>query len=994
MLLPLLLLSTALAGDTWVRTTPASWGGQLSWEGDRIVVLTGTGEVLSYSDDGEALATWSTHKWGTASASMSADGRRVLTVDYKGRVEVRETDTGARLVRWKGGSRWSSPSAVLSPDGRLALYADDRVELRPVDGGPSTTLWDAVAANAELMGFLGDDTLYAPADYSGVGTWTLSGADAGPRVPLMDSMSTLVPAGDHLLHVTWEGRLLRVDPEAGSTERLQVPGFSGEPYDVSADGQRLAFVVFDDEMSSGELAIWDLEAGALVGGVPTPADGLQSFAFSPDGRRVAMLSNGALRVAAVPQAPQSVPPGWMPLTMGITEDGRALVAVYPTGLVRSWWLDGGEPRRSSQVPLAGASWGPSAAALRPGARELAFVDVDGAVVTWDLERGERRAVLMPQTESEVELVYGLDGSLAAVSYDKVALWDPEGLLVGQVSISDADKLAVGPGGQTLALASWQGDVSLLSADGSIRWTRKVENYLTGLYALPDGSLLVLDPSAQPQLLDAEGQRRSEAPGIMIGAQGMDEVQASALTPDGGVLFLSGAEGDLLRRQLPDTQWRGEVVHNWPWEARLGYLRLAAHPDGQHVVTADRSGSLQLWDLGGEGEPALEFSYAAPRPGALAVAGDAERLFIARAEGLVEVVSRGGEPLASFQLDAEIIDLDLSPDGTRLAVVLADGGVLTLPAMGGEPYWELELFEWMSRAVSFSPDGRSVAAIDDIGNVALLDAASGAPVPRYSPPWWASGLAWDDEGRLVTWAEQGFLTWTDGEWSEQRVPRKRRWEIDGALASCGGRVVVNASGYGEKPVPAVYVTKQGTSGRLRGSALTRLPSERVACAAGRIALGTGGGDVWVLDLETGERLSVLPGDGSVLSDLIVLPDGAVVTTSVAGRARLWDGATGELEREWVRVDETHPPAPVEEAPEAPEGSEGSEGSEGAKAYPERSKLLEAVIGTRSGGGTVQDVFKDEALDPVFDKYIEEGVIQVIPEGEAPAEAPARKPPGPE
>lgn len=998
----LTLMSASLAADPWIRPIASDWGGTLSWEGDRIVYASGSGAITTFDDQGQRLAGWETHKWGVSSVSVSADGRRVLTVDYKGRVEVHEADTGDRLVRWKGGSRWSSPAAVIAPDGRTVLYAEDQVELRSVEGGEARVLWEATPTTPDLMGFYGDH-IYTPADYTGLRLWDTSGQSAGPRVPLVDGPNQLRAVEGAIYHVTWEGKLLRVDPEGGSAERVSVPGFAGEPYAFSPDGRLLAFLVADSEIHPAVLSFWDLEAERSLGSIAATADGVTAFAFSPDSQQVAVLGASSLRVLDVPDPEAAVQGGkrQIPLSIGVTEDGQKLVAVYGDGGVRTWWVEGGELAGELQLPIAGSGWTPAPAALRPGARELAFLDNNGALVVWDLAEGARKAMLLPETEGDVELHYALDGSLGVVSYDKATLFDPEGVLVGQVSFGDSDELAVAPGGQALALSSWSGDVSLLDADGSIRWTKKVSSdYVMGLHFLPDGTLLVLDMRGEPTLLDAEGEKLSVGPALRIEAGGMEEVNASALSPDGAVLFVSGEEGDLIRRQLPDGQWRGELVHSWPWEYLLGYGHLAPLPDGRRVVTADRVGALQLWDVNEDGAPALVRTYAGPAPGALAITGDAERVFIARAEGLIEVRARGGDEITRFKLDTEVMDLALNPEGTRLAVALADGGVMMMPAMGGEPLWQLSLFEWVARGVDFSPDGQTLAAIDDVGNVALLQVESGDPVPRYSPPWWVSGLAWDDEGRFVTHSgSEGLLTWNGQAWERRKLRRRQAWEIDGALASCDGRILLNASGFDSDPVPAYYSTKQGTGGRLQASAQTRLPSEALRCDGGVVVLAAPSGDAWALDAEDGALLSVLPGDGSALTDLEVLPDGAVLTTSVAGSARLWRPREGGPVQEWLVMDETEPPPPpLPPALELP--TEGVDEALPGQLVP--GGVLK-VIGTTGGSGAeLDEILSDpETLQRIDEVLRGVGGVTTQPPPSTPTEddgasggGAARKPPGPE
>ena len=120
-----------------------------------------------------------------------------------------------------------------------------------------------------------------------------------------------------------------------------------------------------------------------------------------------------------------------------------------------------------------------------------------------------------------------------------------------------------------------------------------------------------------------------------------------------------------------------------------------------------------------------------------------------------VVVKGGAPRAPFAVPYGATCVDVSRDGTRVAVGGADkrvhiytlggDGALTAAAETPETGGAVSV-------VAFSPDGSLVAVGDVLREVSLYEAATGAAV--FSGRLWRShttrvtGLAWAPSGRLV------------------------------------------------------------------------------------------------------------------------------------------------------------------------------------------------------------------------------------------------------
>ncbi|HEX6579742.1 MAG TPA: AAA family ATPase [Actinomycetota bacterium] len=224
------------------------------------------------------------------------------------------------------------------------------------------------------------------------------------------------------------------------------------------------------------------------------------------------------------------------------------------------------------------------------------------------------------------------------------------------------------------------------------------------------------------------------------------IQGLAFSPDDATLVSAGDDEQILVWDVPTGALRETLTgHN----GRV--LTPAFSADGRTLSTVSLDGTLMMWDLSGTRRLGRSFPASegveGPIQTYLAVAPDGERLAIPSAGG--GVVIRDAASLDTVRTirtgTGDVLTAAFSPDGELLATethlfATEPGGadryrVALWDARSGEPLADLtgpplevelgpdEAFPNDVEALAFSPDGTLLAGGDDAGHVYLWDAAS-------------------------------------------------------------------------------------------------------------------------------------------------------------------------------------------------------------------------------------------------------------------------------
>ncbi|MGP4022503.1 nSTAND1 domain-containing NTPase [Actinomadura sp. 3N407] len=521
----------------------------------------------------------------------------------------------------------------------------------------------------------------------------------------------------------------------------------------SHDGRRLA-----TGSSSGEVALWDLEAAGSPTVLGTVEGGVHGVSVSRDGR-VASAHDDGVRIWDSGTGEGAIkfrPPGRAARSVAFSPTGRLLATGGIGSPLHLWEMTGDRPRSRR----AAARGGPAQVAVSPHGPWVATVEDDVARV-WDgLERPD--GDWTPQAELD-DHAPRLNGLVFSPGGDRLATYGADGVIRVWTTGSDVDPLVL-----RAPRLDWRG----------------------AAFA-PDGKSLVgIDAGGSLRLWDASAGDPAPSEGRLL-----------ALSSDAATLAVSRSAGSILRaREIRIDVWTTAGTTK-PTEVRgerdSGFL-VALSPDGRRMAGVGRAGTLSLWDLAASGAPAATPAAFPGPPASLVFSSDGKRLAAgghrteprvwqvpatgnltpvtgwetqpsARADGDVALSPDGtlladarddhtvllwdlahkGEPRVLRGHQDDITGLAFSPDGGRLAAAAADGAIRLWDTGGrGEPVAVLRGAENRVRKVRFSPDGGWLVTNEPAGPLRLWRTTGGEPLELTG--WGASGglAAFNPDGTRI------------------------------------------------------------------------------------------------------------------------------------------------------------------------------------------------------------------------------------------------------
>jgi WD40 repeat protein len=637
----------------------------------------------------------------------------------------------------------------------------------------------------------------------------------------------------------------------------------------SPDGKLLASADVN-----GTVRLWDPATGEPVG-APLHAtsgsfDSMSAVAFSPNGKLLASGDdNGAVQL----WDPATGRPAGAPLQAGgdlqggvnalaFSPDGKMLASADDESIIRLWDPATGRPV-GKPLTTPGSQFGVTGIAFSPNSRLLASADSYGVIRLWNPATG--RPVGAPITEGHgvAAVAFSPDGRLLATadSYGMVRLWNPatgrpagNPLQAGSSPQGGAAAVAFSPDGKVLA-----------SADG-------------------DGAIRLWDP--------ATGQH--EGVPIQTGSATKGGVSEVAFSPDGKLLASSDADG-AIRLWAPVT---GNPI-GIPLHVGSGILAGAAavafSPDGKLLASADADDTVRLWDAVTGRPIGTPLQAGPPQTFASAVAFSPDGKLLATAGG--DTTVRLWDPATHRPMGAPLPDpgaggvtwVAFSPDGKLLAAADVNGTVrlwdVATRRLAGAPLRTSLGATSVLNAVAFSPDGKLLASGDANGQVWLWDVATrrltGAP------------LQTDSVG-------QGG--------------------VNSVAFSPDGKLLASGDGNG-----AVRLWDPWT-GRLESGPLTDSGSDGVNWVAfspdGKLlASGDGNGAIWLRNPATGKTVStpLQTGSGprSGITDVTFSPDGKILASANSdGTVQEWKAWLIATDAYDVLCTDVGPPTPQTWAKYAP------------------------------------------------------------------------------
>jgi WD40 repeat protein/DNA-binding SARP family transcriptional activator len=580
---------------------------------------------------------------------FSPNASRILTLgNAPGSAIVYDVQTGQRILKLRKRPAYFGLNQVnYSPDGRLISTTGGGVR--------STVLWDALTG--DRLGrlttssrdwvccwteFSPDSSVAAATVYNG--TTGLFDTTTGQEIGELDWQGALGFSSDGV-HL-WVGNCVADWRHPRDGERCidDVPGGGGwwsiMDVSVSPDGRTVAFADSD-----GTLSIWNTRT---LQNVTTLAPGVPGFPsdieFSPDGNRVAA---------------------------GFSDGSVHMWELHGTSVTEALVLNGHAARVNSMK-------------FSPDGTRLATAGADGLITIWDVtQSGGAESLFVPGAlPGQGAIAYSGDGTQIAVGERRrVHVVDADS--GGTIQSFDADgfvtAVAMDPGGTYLAAGTDDATIQVWDLD-----TRRLSfahdvgiGVVHDIAFSPDGHSLAavsggMDPGGahgKTILWDvASGEQTGTFDrgnfAVTFSPDGRTVVTSSSILPvklAGRVVMWNVADGAPVR-----------TVRSQDW-----VFSVAFSPDGTRLAVGDRSGRVQIWDIGtGQNEGTLTGNLATVWD--LAYSPGGRLLATASDDGTVrlwDVMSeRDLYTVGTTDGGGEWFDIAFSPDGTRLAATSADGTV--------------------------------------------------------------------------------------------------------------------------------------------------------------------------------------------------------------------------------------------------------------------------------------------------------------------------------
>ena len=641
-------------------------------------------------------------------------------------------------------------------------------------------------------------------------------AQTGHPTDRSDVALAVAPDGLRLASVSVDFPTVKIWDVASQREWRTLRGHSGGLWTVAyaPDGRLLA-----SGGSDKTIRLWDAATGSALKVLEGHASWVAALAFTPDGRTV--ISSSADKTVRLWDVGSGQFRRSLPLPKGllvgethwftalaVSADGRLVAAVGDPGAIVIWNLAAAPTAAPRLLKLAFNRGKPTRLALSPDGQRLAFIQqVDGVdrVHLWDVQTGRELATAQGARKSPTadsaslrSLAFAADGLVASDSDRSIHLWDadlrqpPRVIATTGVSWVGTD-VAFMPGGQTIALATHDGMVSLWDRVSGRNVTRLggVTSMVKSLALSPDGKTLVAGGRGRhlEQWSTADGRRVRRVPAFD------DQIVQVAIAPNGASVMAS-CYGSCVRETQSSYRVRSWRLSDGQQVKDLNMLSpLAMAPDGKTYAsfypgsnsvpgiwrTHDDSMACKLPGRVGE-EGWYYFAEFSPDSRYLAVGYQKGKVIVwdvpnCRHVRTIQTRSDGdGAPPVSFSPDSRLLSTGCASAGLSRC---RDTAVRTYRVEDGQLVAEFNARGVAVYRLRHTPDGRLLigAAGDEIK---VWDAASGAERRSWTAhSGGVTELVLSADGRLLytsgndgsirrwdlaTATEQAqFISFSDGEW---------------------------------------------------------------------------------------------------------------------------------------------------------------------------------------------------------------------------------------
>jgi WD40 repeat protein len=617
--------------------------------------------------------------------------------------------------------------------------------------------------------------------------------------------------------------------------------------------------------------------------------------------------------------------------LALSPDEKVLAVGQMDGPVVLWDL----PEGTRKGKLEGTAHGPNSLAFSTDGKWVASAGRDRVIRIWDAATNRLTLEIRPGggTLQDFNIAFSPDSKIlaSAGADDQIRLWDAKtGELLGQLSSDRAPvySLAFSPDGKLLASA---GGPEPQGKESAIRLWDVVGRKLIGALKGDKDTIGLLAFAADSKTLASAGQDRIIRLWDTGSGKEVGQLQGHSLQV-GKMIF--GAEGTRLLSVGNDGTARLWDVADRK-EARRFDLAPPYQPfccllsgDGRRLISGTGDGAVRFWDC----ESGKEEN---PRPVAcklLALSPDSKTVTTAGAS-VDQWDAASGKHLRRLTPFPAAYVSGLSSDG-RFAALRARNNRITLwDVVAGKELRTLER-ECDAGTFAFSRDGRTLAAVDTASRVRLWDVVTATdlaelPFADGFAGWQPRTVTFSPDGRCLAAAyearDKGVGQDAVVVWEVATGKRLLTWggadkkggpgNVKCLIFSPDGRCL--ATSHSDRRIRVCEISTGKEAGQF---ACPTEPASALAFVGTGRYLASAGYDktVRIWDLATGEEVRKFEGHEGAVETLLVTSDGkSVVSASLDHTLLVWDTApllrqdqlapvaAKDLDELWERLGDSDP-----------------------------------------------------------------------------------------
>jgi WD40 repeat protein len=525
------------------------------------------------------------------------------------------------------------------------------------------------------VSFSPDGQLIATASDDGAGLWDLQGnllVEFKGHQYLVRSIS-FSPDGHYLATASWDNTARLWELSGNLLVEFKGHQNAVRSVSFSPDGHYLATASWDETAR-----LWDLQGNLLVE-FKGHQDLLTSISFSPDGQHIATASKDHTicfwdlqgNMLSKSRAYNSV------LSIYFTSNGQYLITGCEDRTAYMWYVGSNYIDSMHWREFKGHQGWVNSVSVSSSGELLATTSQNGTVHLRKLKSNK-----LTQNEEYSGKVLGVNFStneprLVTVSDENIVrIWTFQGNLLLELKghKGSVTSLSFSPDAQRIATASQDRTIRIWDLDGNLLRELKDRDKVWEVSFSPDGQYIATCTEDNTACLwDLQGNLLMEFEGHT------NWVGSLSFSPDGKCLATASGDGTAC---LWDLQ--GNLLMKLEHPNRVHKVSFSV--DGQYIATVaadSREGTARLWDRKGN-------------------------LLMVLSGFHIAVVQNQYPYCEGGIINSRIVDISFSRDGQRIATAF-NGGTISLWDLQGNLLAEFHEIDASVESISFSPDGRYLAA---------------------------------------------------------------------------------------------------------------------------------------------------------------------------------------------------------------------------------------------------------------------------------------------